>query len=119
MFRGIYEPNPVVGVGQKCGPCREILEDAPTSLLSQIDLGGAVLSHKPDQFFGFVGVEVVQDDHEALSGVMLDKVADVVCEVLFAAGGADAGANDLAGGHFEATNEGLCPMSLILKLAQM
>ena len=78
-----------------------------------------MLGHEPDQFFGFVGVEVVQDDDEALPGVVLDKVADVVCEVLFAAGGADAGANDLAGGYFEASNEGLCPMALIFELAQM
>lgn len=62
MFGGVTKPNPMGGIAQKAGAAFLSLEDTFLALEAQEALGdGRVARHIPDQAFGLMGVEVVQD----------------------------------------------------------
>jgi len=111
----VDESNPMAGVGQERGPGGEAFQDATAALLTQVQLGRTVLGHDPDQLFGLVGVEIIQNDHDGLVRVVLHEVADVVGEVLFGPRGANPGADHLAGGHLEPRDQGLGAVTLVLE----
>ncbi len=62
-----------------------------------------------------MGIELIGDKDPDGLWVTLDRLSDMGSEVRFGACGIDAGSHNLAGGHFQVSDEALRAVSLLCK----
>ena len=100
-FGRIHETNAVPGIGQEVGAGGARAQDPAASLLAQILIEIAQNRHQVDQGFGWVRVEVVDDEDPFALQIAGHRLQQVVGELLLAARGGHRRGQDATGGDLE------------------
>src|SRR5512133_4390589 len=115
MSGSVDEANAMAGVGEKGGPRAHASQVAAFAFDAQIVLDAALLSHQAHQALRLMGIELIGDKEPDGLWVTPDRLGDMGSEVRFGACRADAGSHNLAGGHFQVSDEALRAMSFIFE----
>lgn len=103
---------------QKLGAGGHIAQNAGFAFLAQGVFNAAQLRYTGGQRSGFVGVELVGNEHPFGLRVSRHGGADVVDKVLFRAGISQGGTNHFTGGHLEVSYQGLRAVPGVLEFVQ-
>jgi len=115
MCGGVDKANAMAGIGEKGGTGTHGRQVAAFAFDAEIILDAALLSHQTYQALRLMGIELIGDKDPDGLWVTLDRLSDMGSEVRFGACGTDAGSHNLAGGHFQVSDEALRAMSLIFE----
>ena len=118
MFRGIDKTNPVFCVLQERRAGVHIAQNAGFTFLTQGFLDAAQFGHTRRQRGGFVGVELIGNEHPFCLGVGRYCGADMGDKIGFRAGVTQGGADHLAGGHLKVRDQGLRAVPGVLEFVQ-
>ena len=112
---GIDKTNSVLGVLQELGAGAHIAQNTGFAFFAQGVLDAAQFGHARHQRRGFVGVELVGNEHPVCIGVCGHGAADMRDKISFRAGVAEGGSDHLAGSHLKVCDQSLRAMPGVLE----
>lgn len=117
MFGRIDKTDTMAGIPEKGGTRGHRLENARLVFDAQLIGQMTKLGDQPDQTFGLMGIELIQNKGPCRVGIGGDGLGHGSDEIGFGAGRANGGCHNLSGGDVQIGNQGLGALSNLLKFA--